>query len=80
MLLCSTGEAVMRLDRTDLAHDARRLQDIYLHDQYHETMLQYLQNQLHQCGQNSLFMQVRQAYQTLELIFIFTIRILKGRT
>ena len=63
MLMCSTGEAVMRLDRTDLDRDAKRLQEIYLHEQYHETLLQYLENELYHSGDQSLFIQVRKCHQ-----------------
>ena len=59
MLLCATGEAVMRLDRTELSDEAKRNQEIYLHDQYHETLLQYLENEFYHCDEHSLFIQVR---------------------
>ena len=48
----------MRLDRTQLLREASDLQEVYLHDQYHETLLQYLENEFSICGDQSLFIQV----------------------
>ena len=49
----------MRLDRTELAHESKSIQELYLHQQYHETLLQYLGNELSLCDDQSLFIQVR---------------------
>ena len=62
MLLCATAESVMRLERTELQREAKTIQEIYLRHQYHETLLQYLENEFALCGNQSLFIQVRLKY------------------
>ena len=52
----------MRLDRTQLLREASDLQEVYLHDQYHETLLQYLENEFSICENRSLFIQVSVKY------------------
>ena len=59
MLLCATAESVMRLERTELQREAKTIQEIYLRHQYHETLLQYLENEFALCGNQSLFIQVK---------------------
>ena len=59
MLLCATAESVLRLDRTQLVHEASGLQKMYLHDYYHESLLQYLENELSKRGDQSSFTQVK---------------------
>ena len=62
MLLCATAESVLRLDRTQLVHEASGLQKMYLHDYYHESLLQYLENEFSICENRSLFIQVSVKY------------------
>lgn len=62
MLQCATGESVLRLEKTELAHEAYAIQKVYMHDQYHETLLQYLEHELPKAGEQSLYIQVGDAY------------------
>ena len=58
LMQCATGEAVLRLDKTRLARDALELQRIYMKDQHHESLLDYLQHELGTGWDNSTFIQV----------------------
>ena len=58
LMQCATGEAVLRLDKTRLAREALELQRIYMKDQHHESLLDYLQHELGQGWDNSTFIQV----------------------
>ena len=62
LLQCATGEAVLRVGRTDLCHESTLIQNIYLNEQYHDSLLSYLR---HQQYDEPLFIQVstRQHYQ-----------------
>ena len=63
LLQCATGESVLRLDKTELHSEAKSLQEIYLTEQHHETLHNYLVNQLPvyvgDQGYDPLFLQVR---------------------
>ena len=48
MLECATAEAVLRLDKTILCDEAEEIQSIYLREQNHENLLQYLEATLPQ--------------------------------
>ena len=62
LLQCATGESVLRLDKTELHSEAKSLQEIYLTEQHHETLHNYLVNQLPvyvgDQGYDPLFLQV----------------------
>jgi len=58
MLQCATGESVLRLKKTKLASEARKIQNIYMEEQYHETLLQYLQHAIPLATNSSILVQV----------------------
>ena len=59
LLQCATGESVLRLDKTELHSEAKSLQEIYLTEQHHETLHNYLRVYLGDQGYDPLFLQVR---------------------
>ncbi|XP_067936897.1 E3 ubiquitin-protein ligase rnf213-alpha-like [Watersipora subatra] len=57
LLQCATGEAVLRLEKTQLNREAKRIQEIYMKEQHHETLLQYLNFELSNRGGKSKLIQ-----------------------
>jgi len=58
MLQCATGEAVLRLDRTCLKAEAGQIQDVYMTQQSHESLIQYLSQEVNLTSSTNLYIQV----------------------
>ncbi|KAF6041607.1 hypothetical protein EB796_000120 [Bugula neritina] len=58
MLQCATGEAVLRLDRTCLKTEAGQIQDVYMTQQSHESLIQYLSQEVNLTSSTNLYIQV----------------------
>jgi len=74
LLQCATGESVLRLNKTQLASEAKQIQNTYMEEQYHETLLQYLQHVIPMAGDSSIFLQVACC---LQYIYLFVFILLK---
>lgn len=46
MIQIATAESVLRLDKTLLKEEAKDIQKVYIEDQFHETLLDYLDGEL----------------------------------
>lgn len=46
MIQIATAESVLRLDKTLLKEEAKDIQKVYIEDQFHETLLDYLDSEL----------------------------------
>lgn len=57
VMQCVTGEAVLRLNRTELSRQATKLRDIYITRQSHETLYEYYKDMI-SSEQESQFIQV----------------------
>ena len=58
LVQCATGESVLRLDKTVLKNEAAEIQKMYIFEQTHETLLEYLEAELPSAAGKSLLMQV----------------------
>lgn len=54
---CVTGEAVLRLDRSRLSSDKMEIQEVYMEEQSHESLLQYYLHHMKN-EQEQLYIQV----------------------
>ncbi|KAF6032077.1 hypothetical protein EB796_009577 [Bugula neritina] len=58
LLQCATGESVLRLDKTMLEFEAKKIQSMYMTEQYHETLQQYLTHLMSAESDSSVYIQV----------------------
>lgn len=72
LLECATAEAVLRLDKTLLCDEADEIQAVYLREQNHENLLQYLEATLPNVTESQL-LQVRKNY---SIFLVFCLRTL----
>jgi len=63
LLQCATGESVLRLDKTMLEFEAKKIQSMYMTEQYHETLQQYLTHLMSAESDSSVYIQVSQSRQ-----------------
>lgn len=60
LLSCATPDAMIRLSNSDLTkQDVQKLQTMYFQQQHHQSLQDFLQNQLNSCRSTSLFFEVR---------------------
>lgn len=60
LLNCATPDAMIRLRSSDLTkQDVQKLQTIYFQQQHHQSLQDFLQNQLNSCQSTSRFFEVR---------------------
>lgn len=60
LLNCATPDAMIRLRSSDLTNqDVQKLQTIYFQQQHHQSLQDFLQNQLNSCQSTSRFFEVR---------------------
>lgn len=58
LIQCATAESVLRLDKTMLKNESQQIQQIYIAEQHHENLQEYIEAQLQPPVAKSILMQV----------------------